>query len=144
MTKIHQLCSVSIFHITKTSKVVEAAKNMASNNIGPLTVIENEKLVGVISERDIVFKVAAEGLELVNLKVEDIKSSEVTTVNQSEELVIAWKMMKNHNFRHLVVVDDKGEPSSILSMRDIINRIALEKQVEGLLEEFAFPIEEAS
>lgn len=104
--------------------MLEAAKLMVDNNMGLLVIIEpgNKKLAGVISERDLM-KAIVSGRTLED-KVDVVSTKQVVTVKASSEVAEAAKAMNKNRIRHVVVVDDRGEPLGVVSMRDLVGERA--------------------
>jgi CBS domain-containing protein len=86
--------------------VWDAAGLMRDRDVGSLVVLRNGEPAGIVTERDIVKKVAAEDAKPSEVRVADIMSSPVITVHPHEEVVEAAKRMADRKIRRLVVVDD--------------------------------------
>lgn len=114
--------------IQSGSTIEEAARLMAEKRIGFLPVVSSGKLIGVVSERDIV-KAIASGVPLT-APVDEIMSREVVTVNFNDDVEAVWSLMKELGIRHIVVV--RGEEIyGVISIRDFLaERIALERLAE--------------
>ena len=105
--------------------VLNAAKLLVQNNIGLLVVIEerpNRKLVGVLSERDII-RVIASGSTL-EIPVNEVCTRNVVTVHGSSDVAEAARAMNKHGIRHVVVLDDSSNPVGVISMRDLVGERA--------------------
>lgn len=115
--------------IQSGSTIEEAARLMAEKRIGFLPVVSSGKLIGVVSERDIV-KAIASGVPLT-APVDEIMSREVVTVNFNDDVEAVWSLMKELGIRHIVVV--RGEEIyGVISIRDFLaEKIALEKLSEA-------------
>jgi CBS domain-containing protein len=103
---------------------------MVQNNIGLLAVCDgkdNTKLVGVISERDIIRSIASG--EAPPNRVGTISTRSVVTVNESLDVSEAAKAMNKHRIRHIVVVDDRDRPKTVVSMRDLVGERATLKAI---------------
>jgi CBS domain-containing protein len=101
--------------------VLDAAKLMLEKNIGLLVVtqsLEDTRLVGVISERDIIRAIASG--RTLSVLVDDVCTKHVVTVYGSSDVAEAAKAMNQNMIRHVVVVDDKGKPIGVVSMRDLV------------------------
>jgi len=126
--------------IPSSSSIREAAVVMARNNIGFLPVVDPEepsRLVGVISERDIV-KAVASGIDL-GLKVSEISRKDVISVRTTDPLWKVAKLMRDNKIRHIVVVED-DKLYGVISIRDLIGEeIALKN-----LAELAYHMEEGT
>ena len=84
--------------------VLEAIEKMAAEGVGALTVVENEKLVGMFSERDYARKVILEGRTSRDALVRDIMTSNVITVTPDEPVDRCMHLMTEHRVRHLPVM----------------------------------------
>lgn len=105
--------------------VLDAAKLMLEKNIGLLVIIHGQdstRLVGVISERDIIRTIAS-GRSL-SAPVDDVCMKRVITVHGNSDVAEAAKAMNKNTIRHVVVVDDKGKPMGVVSMRDLVGERA--------------------
>ncbi len=124
--------------ITPDETVRDAAKVMVSKGIGFLVVVDSSdprKLLGVISERDVIRAVAS---NKENSKVEELMTKEVVTVKDTDTLYKAAKLMKEHSIRHLVVVNEEGIPVGVLSIRDLTyEEGALKALAEEIESEFS-------
>ena len=94
-----------------------AAERMWRNQTGSLLVMEDGRLIGIITERDVLRAVAL-GAELATATVDDVMTAEVFTVPPDMELREAAREMAAHWIRHLPVVDD-GKVLGMVSMRDV-------------------------
>lgn len=98
-----------------------AAKLMAERRVGALLVVADEKLVGIFSERDILNKVVAAGLDADKALVSDVMVSHVITITPERRLAEALHMMREGYFRHVPVVDDQNRPIGMVSARDALS-----------------------
>ncbi|MEL9991011.1 MAG: CBS domain-containing protein [Thermoproteus sp.] len=109
--------------IESGSPIREAARIMVERRIGFLPVVASGRLVGVISERDIV-KAAASGVD-PSSPVDSIMRREVVTVQFNDDIEAVWSLMKNLGIRHVVVMRG-DEIYGVVSIRDFLaERIAL-------------------
>jgi len=104
------------------NETVQAAVNkMAEHDKGSLAVCDNEgKLVGIITERDIVRKCSTSGKTLDKIKIQDVMTRKVVIGNQDDDLSYAISMMKEQRIRHIPIVDDQKKVIGIISMRDLL------------------------
>ncbi len=93
----------TIIKVTGNTSVREVAKILKQNKIGALIVEKNGNLIGIISERDIVWKVVAEGKSPVQTKAKDIMTAEVVTIDIDECMNKLYETMQKVPFRHLPV-----------------------------------------
>lgn len=102
--------------------VFTAMGKMAQANIGFLAVLDRERLVGVLSERDYARKVMLQGRSSADTPVRDIMTADVVTVTPENTLPQCMALMNQHGFRHLPVVEN-GKISGVLSIRDLLREI---------------------
>jgi CBS domain-containing protein len=100
--------------------VSKAAKLMANKNVGAVMVVENERLVGIFTERDAVFRVMALGLDAKITRLADVMTSEPQTVDPEKSFGYALLMMHENGFRHVPVIED-GKPVGIVSSRNALD-----------------------
>jgi len=85
--------------------VVDVAKVMAKEDVGPIPVVEGGRLVGLVTDRDLVVRVLAEGKDPKTTKVGEIASRDLVTVSPDEDLDQALKLLAQHQVRRLPVVE---------------------------------------
>ncbi len=110
---------------SKDTTIAEAAKQMAKNRIGALIVVENDKPIGIITERDILEKVVAKAKDPNKMKVKDVMAKKLYTLPPKASILEATNMMVKHGCRRIVIVDDKKRPIGILTSRDLIELISV-------------------
>lgn len=108
--------------ISPDATVFEAVQMMADKNVGALLVTENGKLVGIISERDYTRKVVVKGKSSKTTAVREILSSQVIHVSPSHTVEECLRLMTDHHFRHLPVLED-GKIAGVVSIGDLVNWI---------------------
>jgi CBS domain-containing protein len=109
-----------LWHVTPESTVFEAIKLMAHKNVGALLVIEGEKLVGLITERDYTRKVAIKGKSSKETAVREIISAHLITVSPNHSVEDCMKLMTENRIRHLPVVENE-KVLGIISIGDLVN-----------------------
>ena len=100
--------------------VSKAAKLMANKNVGAVMVVENERLVGIFTERDAVFRVMAKGLDALTTKISEVMTSQPQTVDPDETFGYALLLMHENGFRHVPVIEN-GKPIGIVSSRNALD-----------------------
>ena len=100
--------------------VSKAAKLMANKNVGAVMVVEDERLVGIFTERDIVFRVVARGLDAQTTRLADVMTPAPDTVGPDKPFGYALLMMHERGFRHLPVIQD-GKLIGIVSSRSAMD-----------------------
>lgn len=125
---------------TADTTVGDAARLMRENHIGAVVVVENGRLAGIFTERDALFRVVAEGLDVKTTRLADVMTRNPQTVRPDQKFSVALQMMYGGKFRHVPVVED-GRPVGILSARDALGpeleafvyELLRQEQVENIL-----------
>ena len=96
----------------------EAAKLMKSEDVGPLPIVEDGRLVGMVTDRDLAIRVLAEGKD-PETPVGEIASKDIVTVDPQQSLEEAAHLMAEHQIRRIPVVEEDGKLVGILAQADI-------------------------
>ena len=110
----------SVWSIGPNATVMDAIRLMDEKNIGALPVVENGKLVGIVSERDYTRKVIVKGRSSKDTPVSDIMTKQVLTVNLGDSVGECMQIMTDKRVRHLPVLD-RTDLVGILSIGDVVN-----------------------
>ena len=97
--------------------VREAAKWMQLRKVGAILVVEGDRLVGIFTERDALFRVVAEDRDPSATTLADVMTRNPTVIHPAESFAAALNLMQAGQFRHVPVVED-GRPIGIISSRD--------------------------
>jgi CBS domain-containing protein len=108
------------------SPASEALRIMAEHDIGALLVLDAERPVGIVTERDLVRKLALPGHNPATTPVSAIMTDRVLYVEPGQTLEECMALMTDKHVRHLPVIDD-GRPLGIVSIRDIVADLIAEK-----------------
>ena len=129
-TTVNQLLNSKndeIFSVTPDTLVIDAIKMMDEKKVGALLVIENDKLAGIVSERDYTRKVILKNRSSAKTKVSEIMTSNLKTADPSQSLEECMVIMSHSHIRHLPVVQD-GQVIGILSIMDVVKNIISEQE----------------
>lgn len=118
-----------IFAVKPDDSVLEAIRVMAEKNIGAVAVMQDDKLVGIMSERDYARKVIVKGRASDKTPVADIMTSEVLTASNSETVNNCLEVMTDRKIRHLPVVEE-GNVVGMISIGDLVEAIIADQQEE--------------
>jgi CBS domain-containing protein len=104
--------------VEPTTTAQEAARTMKSEDVGSLPIVEGDKLVGVITDRDLAIRIIAEA-KGIDTPVAEIASKDVVTIDPQQSLEEAARLMANNQVRRLPVVEEDGRIVGILAQADI-------------------------
>jgi CBS domain-containing protein len=120
-----QVCNREVVFIHAQASIPEAARLMREHHVGDLVVIKEKSgkrvPVGIVTDRDIVLEVIAEGVGMNDVNVGDIMSDNLVTARESDGLLDTIKVMRAKGIRRLPVVNDDNELAGILSVDDLID-----------------------
>jgi CBS domain-containing protein len=117
--KVKDLMTTQVEYTTPTTSTKEAAHMMHELHIGVLPVMQDDQLVGIITDRDICCKVVATGRSAGFTKVEEVMSKDVTTCFDDQNIGDATKLMIQNHVRRLAVIDHKNAMVGLLSVDDL-------------------------
>lgn len=135
----HLVHGKPLHFVTPDHTVKEAANMMKDNNIGALAVMEGARLVGIVSERDVVHRcVGIIGCDPVKRRVADIMTFPPMTIEKNMSLSTAAVMMIENNIRHLPVVAG-ARVLGMISIRQVVQefKLGLEASIAGAIFELA-------
>jgi CBS domain-containing protein len=105
---------------TPETLVTDAAQMMAEKNTGAVMVVDAERLVGIVTERDVVFRVVARGLDAGATRLADVMTRDPRTCDPDKPFGYALVLMHDNGFRHLPVIKN-GKPVGIVSARSAMD-----------------------
>jgi CBS domain-containing protein len=123
--------------VQSDATVVEAARIMRDQDTGIVPVVENDRLVGTVTDRDITVRVVAEGRDPESTTVREIASTDVVSVEPQQDLSEALRLMAEHQVRRLPVVEN-DRLVGIVAQADVA-READDAQTGELVEEISKP-----
>lgn len=126
MAVIGSLMKTDMVTVKGDDLVADAARLMAQNHVGAVIVVEGDMLKGILSERDLVTRVVAEGKDPATTKVAEVATTEVVDVEIGTSVRKCAELQLSMDVRHMPVTDG-GKPVGILSSRDFLAYV-----VEGL------------
>jgi CBS domain-containing protein len=96
----------SVVTLEPGTGVVDAAKRMIQEEKGPLPIVEGERPVAIVTDRDIIAHVVAEGLDPTSMTVDDIASQELVTIGPDQDVNEARQLMNQYELDRILVVED--------------------------------------
>jgi CBS domain-containing protein len=111
-----------VFSAPPETTVVDAVKEMDRHHIGAILVIDRDRIVGMFTERDVLTRVVAAGLDPNTTPLDRVMSRDLTTVASSTTIEEVMALFTNKRFRHLPVVDN-SRLVGLVSIGDILRRM---------------------
>jgi len=118
MTTVADVMTSGVESTSSTEILCDAAQTMREGDFGSMPVVDEGRLVGVLTDRDIVVRAVAGGLDPAAVRVGEVASGDPVTVAPGESLDEAMELMARHKVRRLPVVDD-GRLVGVVSQADI-------------------------
>jgi CBS domain-containing protein len=119
LAKIRDLMTSNPRRLASGSNASEAARLMRDEDVGLIPVVEGERLVGTVTDRDIALRVVAEGKTAESTTVGEIASREIVTIDPQQDLDEALRLMARHQVRRLPVVEGDGTLVGIVAQADV-------------------------
>ena len=135
MARIRDVMTSNPAAAEPSTTVLDAAKVMAAEDVGPVPIVEGERLVGVVTDRDLVVRVLAEGRDPSSTTIGEIASSDLVTVQPDTDLSEAVELMSRHQVRRLMVVEN-GRLVGIVAQADVA-RASDEEQTGAVVQDIS-------
>ncbi|HEV8481084.1 MAG TPA: CBS domain-containing protein [Candidatus Eisenbacteria bacterium] len=117
--KIKELAHRDLATIDPECTLLEAARKMRAYDVGSLPVQKSGRLVGIVTDRDLVLRGTAEGRDPRGARVRDVMSMQVLSCSDRIDVKDAMKLMLENRARRVVVVNDDHRPVGLVSLRDL-------------------------
>ncbi len=127
--KVRDVMHPGVHWVEPITPVSDIAKLMRDNDIGSVPVGENDRLVGMVTDRDIVLRVVAENRDCTGMTARDVMSSGIVYCRDNEDLDDAVRIMEQHEIRRLPVINDDKRMIGMLALGDISH--AAPRQLSG-------------
>ncbi len=125
--QILRLKGKSVWKVSKDATVLEALKLMAEKGTGSVVVMSGDKVAGIFTERDFARKVGLYEIKPSEIKVGDVMTSELITIEPNDSVNECMNLMTNNRIRHLPVLEN-GQLVGIISIGDVVKDIIEELQ----------------
>ena len=134
--KITEVMSTNPCAIEADKPVAYAAKMMKDEDVGLAPIVEGDRLVGTLTDRDIVTRVVAAGKDPEAVTVREIASTDLVTVDPQQSLDEALQLMARNQVRRLPVVEEDGKLVGVVAQADVA-REGKDQQTGELVEEIS-------
>jgi CBS domain-containing protein len=116
---IREVMTSKLCSIDTDKSIAYAAKMMRDEDVGIAPIVEGDRLVGVLTDRDIAVRVVAEGRDPEQVKVTEVASRDVVTLDPQQDLDEAFRLMARHQVRRLPVVEEDGRLVGVVAQADV-------------------------
>jgi CBS domain-containing protein len=136
--KVQEVMSKNVATVDSNTSLVDVAKIMYKMNVGSLPVVEGNKVIGIVTDRDIVLRDIAQGKNPQNSKVKDVMTSGLSTASPDMDIHDAARLMAEKQIRRLPVVENESLVG-MLAIGDIAVRSKLEDDAGMALSDISIP-----
>lgn len=123
--------SKKIVTIAPSDSVQNAVETMSSHHVGSVLVMDQDKIVGIFTERDLLNKVACNACDMSQQKVSEVMSSPVICAQSEQTVSQCFEQMEETKCRHIPIVDPSGKPVAMVTMRDLLEWVIDEIKTEN-------------
>ncbi len=134
--KCREIMTSNVKTATRDMPLRDAAVMMRDGDMGSVPVVENGKLVGIVTDRDIVVRSIADGLD-ASSAVGEAMTTEIFSVKPDDFVFEAIRLMGDKQVRRIPVVDESGALAGIIAMADIALEMEDEREIMEALEEIS-------
>lgn len=134
--RCREIMSRNVKTATPEMTLKDVAVMMREGDMGAVPVVENGKLVGIVTDRDIVVRAVAEGRDAAT-KISETMTTELFTVGPDDFVFEAIRLMGDKQVRRIPVVSENGELAGIIAMADIALEMEDEREIAETLEEIS-------
>jgi len=117
--KLKEVVTRDVAIIRPEDSLFDAARKMRAYDVGALPVCQGERLIGVITDRDLALRGVAEGLDPRTARVRDAMSTELLSMTGGTDIKEAARQMLERHERRVIVVDGEKRPIGVVSLRDV-------------------------
>jgi CBS domain-containing protein len=134
--KVREVMTADPKTIEPSTPVAEAAKLMRDQDVGPIPIVENGSLTGILTDRDIVLRVVAEGKDPSSTTAGEVASRDLVTIDPEQTMDEALRLMAQHQVRRLPVAEEDGRLVGIVAQADVA-RSADDRSTGEVVEEIS-------
>lgn len=128
---VGRICTRVVATASPDESVRTLADRMAEHNVGTVVVVENEKPVGIVTDRDLAVRVVAAGLDAETTPADDIMTEEIRSLDEGTPIEDGLAAMKGSGVRRIVVTGEDGRLAGILALDDVLELLVEEAESIG-------------
>ena len=137
--QVFEAMTPEVVSVPPETTLVDAAQMMKELDVGPLPVCDGDRLLGMITDRDIIVRAIAEGRDPRATEVRDVMTTEIVCCRENDDVRGAAKLMQESQLRRLLVVNEEGRLVGIVSLGDIVLQTGDPKLAGKTLEKVSEP-----
>jgi CBS domain-containing protein len=118
---VEKFMSEKLVTVDINQSALEAARLMKDEKVGSVFITRDSKPVGIVTERDVLYKIVAEDLPAAHVLLRKIMSSPLVSIEKNTPARAAIQLMKERGFRRLLVVDD-GAPAGVITQEHLVTK----------------------
>ena len=134
--RCREIMTRNVKTVTRSATLQEVAGLMREGDMGSIPVVEDGKLVGIVTDRDIVVRAVAEGRD-ASTPIGDVMTAEVFSARENDFVFEAIRLMGDRQVRRVPIVNDAGELAGIIAMADVALETEDEREIAETLEEIS-------
>ncbi len=123
--------------VTANESLLEVARIMRDRDTGVVPVVEGKKVIGLVTDRDIVVRALADGKDCKVIRVSDVMTKGVYTVKEDASVDDVLKIMAKDEIRRVPVVNSNGELSGIVSMGDVSRKTGKDDEIGKVVQDLS-------
>lgn len=128
------LDSQHIVQCRSDQSLKDAAMEMKNRDVGAVVVTENDKPIGIVTDRDIALRSVAEGKDINQTTLKDVMTSPLVTAHEEEGIFKIIDQMKESQCRRIVIVDNQGKAKGLVSSGDLLKLLIQElSMLDGIM-----------
>jgi CBS domain-containing protein len=137
--KVADVMTRGVDPVDPTATVQQAARQMAEFDIGAVLIGTEERLEGILTDRDIILRVVVDGRNPAEVIVRDVMSSTIYGCRPDDAVEAAFAEMRERQIRRMPVLDESGKPLGVVTLSDLSKAISGPEQVQEKLREISEP-----
>ena len=121
--RLEEILTSNVINISPTTLVSQAIRMMLSKHISCIVIFEENKPIGIFTERNVVWFAAQRGMDFDDCEIREVMSSPVLTANKDTDIYKACNLIETNKIRHLVVVDHENRAVGVVTQSNMIEHL---------------------
>ncbi len=134
---VKEVMTKDLITLEPDASILDAAQLMKKFNVGTILITQNDKLTGILTDRDIVLRLIAENIDCQDAKLKDFMSQSPVSVSSNEDIQFVADMMAEHQIKRLPIIEN-NKPVGIVTLGDL--SMVEPEQAQEVLEQCSKPL----